>query len=51
MRNGGEALALGALWGWLPSGLVYSVLTAAYGSPLFCHCSCAVMFPTGSRVH
>lgn len=35
-RTPGHALALGALWGWLPCGLVYSVLLAAAvsGSPL-----------------
>lgn len=26
VRHAGQALALGALWGWLPCGLVYSVL-------------------------
>ena len=26
VRGAGQALALGALWGWLPCGLVYSVL-------------------------
>ncbi|MGC8119239.1 sulfite exporter TauE/SafE family protein [Marinobacter sp. VGCF2001] len=26
VHNGGQALALGALWGWLPCGLVYSTL-------------------------
>lgn len=29
VRNIGAALALGALWGWLPCGLVYTVLVAA----------------------
>jgi uncharacterized protein len=28
----GHALALGALWGWLPCGLVYGMLAAAAGS-------------------
>ncbi|MBI5329060.1 MAG: sulfite exporter TauE/SafE family protein [Betaproteobacteria bacterium] len=28
----GRALAAGGLWGWLPCGLVYSVLVAALGS-------------------
>ena len=28
-RSFGDALALGALWGWLPCGLVYSVLVSA----------------------
>lgn len=28
-RNAGQALALGALWGWLPCGLVYGMLAAA----------------------
>ena len=29
VRTAGGALALGALWGWLPCGLVYTVLLAA----------------------
>jgi hypothetical protein len=29
VRNLGQALAAGALWGWLPCGLVYSVLVMA----------------------
>src|SRR5208282_6463780 len=29
VRPGARALALGLLWGWLPCGLVYSVLLAA----------------------
>jgi len=29
VRDPGTALALGALWGWLPCGLVYSVLVVA----------------------
>jgi len=29
IRNLGQALAAGALWGWLPCGLVYSVLVSA----------------------
>jgi uncharacterized protein len=29
IRNLGQALVAGALWGWLPCGLVYSVLVAA----------------------
>jgi hypothetical protein len=29
IRGMGQALAAGALWGWLPCGLVYSVLVAA----------------------
>lgn len=35
IRNLGQALAAGALWGWLPCGLVYSVLVSALaaGSP------------------
>lgn len=35
VRNHGQALAAGALWGWLPCGLVYSVLVSALaaGSP------------------
>src|SRR5215212_2686735 len=32
VRNSGQAFALGGLWGWLPCGLVYSVLTAALAS-------------------
>lgn len=28
-RHAGQALALGALWGWLPCGLVYGMLAAA----------------------
>lgn len=31
-RHAGEALALGALWGWLPCGLVYGMLAAAAGA-------------------
>ncbi|MCP1674652.1 sulfite exporter TauE/SafE [Natronocella acetinitrilica] len=36
VRSMGGALALGALWGWLPCGLVYTVLLAAAvsGDPL-----------------
>jgi len=35
VRSGGQALLLGTLWGWLPCGLVYSVLVWAIsaGSP------------------
>jgi sulfite exporter TauE/SafE len=29
VRNLGQAVAAGALWGWLPCGLVYSVLVMA----------------------
>lgn len=32
VRNSGQALRLGALWGWLPCGLVYSVLVWALAS-------------------
>lgn len=32
VRNLRQALAAGALWGWLPCGLVYSVLVAALAS-------------------
>ena len=32
VRSVPQALALGALWGWLPCGLVYSVLAAAMAS-------------------
>jgi len=32
VRNSGQAFALGGLWGWLPCGLVYSILTAALAS-------------------
>ena len=31
-RHAGQALALGALWGWLPCGLVYGMLVAAAAS-------------------
>lgn len=31
-RHAGQALMLGALWGWLPCGLVYGMLAAAAGS-------------------
>lgn len=31
-RHAGHALALGALWGWLPCGLVYGMLAAAAGT-------------------
>lgn len=31
-RHVGQALVLGALWGWLPCGLVYGMLAAAAGS-------------------
>jgi len=36
IRNLGQALAAGVAWGWLPCGLVYSVLVSALasGSPL-----------------
>ena len=30
VRHAGQALALGALWGWMPCGLVYSVLLLAW---------------------
>jgi sulfite exporter TauE/SafE len=32
IRNLGQALAAGAAWGWLPCGLVYSVLVSALAS-------------------
>lgn len=32
VRNSGQALLLGGLWGWLPCGLVYSALIMALGS-------------------
>ena len=32
VRSLGQAMALGALWGWLPCGLVYSVLVNALAS-------------------
>lgn len=32
VRNPGQAFLLGALWGWLPCGLVYSVLITALAS-------------------
>jgi sulfite exporter TauE/SafE len=32
VRNSGQAFALGGLWGWLPCGLVYSILAAALAS-------------------
>ena len=32
VRSWSQALALGAIWGWLPCGLVYSVLVAALAS-------------------
>jgi sulfite exporter TauE/SafE len=32
VRSGGQAFALGGLWGWLPCGLVYSILGAALAS-------------------
>jgi len=31
-RHAGHALALGALWGWLPCGLVYGMLAASAGT-------------------
>ena len=31
VRSGWQALLLGAIWGWLPCGLVYSALTLAAG--------------------
>lgn len=31
-RHIGQALALGAIWGWLPCGLVYGMLAAAAGT-------------------
>ena len=33
VNHGGQALALGALWGWLPCGLVYSTLGWAAMQP------------------
>src|SRR5581483_5027187 len=30
VRNLGQALALGALWGWMPCGLAYSMLLVAW---------------------
>jgi sulfite exporter TauE/SafE len=35
VQSPGQAFALGTIWGWLPCGLVYSVLVAALatGSP------------------
>ncbi len=46
VRTPGRALALGGLWGWLPCGLVYTVLVAAAvsGSALS---GAAVMFAFG----
>jgi len=43
VRSAGQALAFGALWGWMPCGLVYSVLLVAWLSmdPLR---SAAIMF-------
>ena len=32
IRNPGQALVAGVLWGWLPCGLVYSVLVSALAS-------------------
>jgi uncharacterized protein len=32
VKNHGQALVAGALWGWLPCGLVYSVLVSALAS-------------------
>ena len=32
VRSATQALALGALWGWLPCGLVYSALVTAFAS-------------------
>ena len=32
VRSSGQAFALGGVWGWLPCGLVYSILTAALAS-------------------
>jgi sulfite exporter TauE/SafE len=32
VRNSGQALAAGALWGWLPCGMVYSALIVALAS-------------------
>ncbi len=31
-RTAGQAFALGTIWGWLPCGLVYSILVAAFAS-------------------
>lgn len=33
VRSSGQALALGALWGWLPCGLVYTALSYALTQP------------------
>ena len=37
VRSFGQALAAGALWGWLPCGLVYSVLITALASGSAAH--------------
>lgn len=46
VRSAPQALALGALWGWLPCGLVYTVLVAAAvsGDPLV---GAGIMFAFG----
>ena len=44
-----KALLYGALWGWLPCGLVYSALTHALTSPsASSRCRCNVVFALGN---
>ncbi|WP_370230109.1 sulfite exporter TauE/SafE family protein [Marinobacter nauticus] len=44
VHNGGQALALGALWGWLPCGLVYSTLGWAALQPTVSSAALTMMF-------
>jgi len=44
VNNAGQALALGALWGWLPCGLVYSTLGWAALQPTVGSAALTMMF-------
>ena len=44
INNAGQALALGALWGWLPCGLVYSTLGWAALQPTIGSAALTMMF-------
>lgn len=46
IRSVGQAFILGGLWGWMPCGLVYSILIAAFASGNPTH-GAAVMFSFG----
>lgn len=46
VNSGSQALALGAIWGWLPCGLVYSTLTWSIASGSW-HQGALIMFAFG----